>query len=120
MTSESTLQLRVNLEPTHVELTFTGRMDADEARRLAEEAEFATRGSLPVLLDLTGVSFMESYGIALVVRLAKSVMARGIPFAVAVGTGPVARLFGIARLDKVFIIAFNRAAAREVLGLPPA
>lgn len=119
MTGEAKLRLSVDLESTHVELTFTGRMDAEETRKLNEEVDFATRGNLPVLLDLCGVTFMESYGIALVVRVAKNVMGRGVPFVVAVGTGPVARLFGIARLDKVLIIAFNREAARQVLGLPP-
>jgi anti-anti-sigma factor len=118
MADETKLQFRVCLQPTHVELDFIGRMDADEIRRVEEDVDLATNGSLPTIVDLCALTFMESLGIALIVRMAKKAMAKKVPFIVAVGTGPVAKLFGIARLDKVLTIAFSREAARQVMGLP--
>ncbi len=113
------LDFRVQLESDHVTLSFSGRMEADEVRKIEHDVEFAISGPVPVIIDLRGLLFMESLGVALIVRTAKTLMASQIPLAVVLGTGSVARLFGMARLDKVLIIAFTLDDARAAIGLSP-
>jgi anti-anti-sigma factor len=100
-------------------VTLSGRMDAEGVREVQPDFDAATGGTLPVLVDLSGVAFMDSLGIALLVRLAKRLRERSVPVAVIPGPGPVARLLGLARVDRILNVVFTRDDAWPVLGVEP-
>ena len=115
--------LRLGVTPTDdgVVLELTGRMDAEGVREIQERFEAAVDGKTPVLIDLSGVGFMDSLGIALLVRLAKRLKGNAVNVAVIPGPGPVARLLGLARVDRILNVVFTRDDAWKILkGTPPA
>jgi len=96
-----------------------GRMDAEGVRQIQEEFDQATGGQKPVLVDLSAIAFMDSLGIALLVRLAKRLRTYAIPMAVIPGPGPVAHLLGVARVDRILNVVFTRDDAWKTLGVEP-
>lgn len=95
---------------------FDGRMDAEGTRAISEEFDRLTSGSAPVLVDLSRVGFMESLGVALLVRLAKRL--RDVRSTVAVvPSQSVARILGSARLDRILKVAFTEEDALVMLGV---
>lgn len=93
-----------------------GRLDADGVREIGEEFDRATGVGRPVIVDLTDVASMDSLGVALLVRLAKRLRETGKAVAVVPGAGPVARLLGIARVDRILNVSFTLGAARSAVG----
>ena len=115
--------LRLDVAPVDgaVVLELTGRMDAEGVREIQGRFEAAVDGKTPVLIDLSGVGFMDSLGIALLVRLAKRLRGNAVPVAVIPGPGPVARLLGLARVDRILNVVFTRDDAWGILkGTPRA
>ncbi|HUM03785.1 MAG TPA: STAS domain-containing protein [Thermoanaerobaculia bacterium] len=100
-------------------LVFVGRMTGDEVRKVRPEVDAAIEAGLPTLVDASGVSHMDSLGVALLVHVGKALEARRLPVAVIPGPGPVARLLGLARLDNYLNVAFSRSEALLFLGLAP-
>lgn len=100
-------------------LVFVGRMTGDEVREVRPEVDAAIEAGLPTLVDASGVSHMDSMGVALLVHVGKALEARKLPVAVIPGPGPVARLLGLARLDNYLNVAFSRSEALRLLGLAP-
>jgi anti-anti-sigma factor len=98
-----------------VVIELSGRMDAEGVREVQDRFESETDGSAPVLVDLSGVAFMDSLGIALLVRLAKRLRSHSVPVAVIPGPGPVARLLGLARVDRILNVVFTRDDAWPIL-----
>ena len=86
-------------------------------REVTPEVDRLTAGDVPVLMDLSGVTRMDSMGVALLVRVAKKHQERNLPVAVSPGPGPVARLLGVAGLDQILNVAFSRAQALRDLGV---
>lgn len=116
--TETGLTLTHDASPKLLSLKLTGRMDAENVRHVSDEFDRLTGGAqVPVLVDLADVTFMESLGVALLVRLAKRQRERRLGVAVLPGSGPVARILGIARLDRVLNVAFTREAGLQALGL---
>lgn len=111
------LKLSVQDSPSHVEVTFSGRMDAEAVRQISEEFDRATLVHRPVIVDLTGVTFLESLGVALVVRLAKRLKQEKLAMAVIPGNGgSVGRILTIARLDRILNVVENRDEALRAVG----
>lgn len=99
-------------------VSLSGRLDTLGARSATPELDRVTAEPGPVVVDLSGVEFMESLGLALIVRLAKRNRALGLPLVVMPGSPAVARLIGLARLDRILTIVFTPEAARRAVGLP--
>lgn len=110
--AERGLDLASEVRANYVLVRLSGRMDAEGVREISEEFDRATGNSLPVLVDLTGVTFIESLGVALLVKLAKQLRKMDLAVAVIPG-GPVARILGIARLDRVLNVVFTREDAEQ-------
>ncbi len=113
------LRLSVERVDGAVVLELSGRMDAEGVREIQGRFESAADGSAPVLIDLSGIAFMDSLGIALLVRLAKRLRSSSTPVAVIPGPGPVARLLGLARIDRILNVVFTRNDAWGILRGPP-
>jgi anti-anti-sigma factor len=94
-------------------------MDAEGVREIQDRFDAASDGSVPILVDLSGITFMDSLGVALLVRLAKRLKSFSVPMAVIPGPGPVARILGLARIDKILNVVFTREDAWTVLRLSP-
>jgi len=112
--------IAVHAAPDVVVLELSGRLDATAVRQIQTRFDEATGTSVPVLVDLSSVSFMDSLGVALLVRTANRLRAAGLPMAVIPGAGPVARMLGIARVDRILNVVFTREDAWVVLGASPA
>jgi anti-anti-sigma factor len=100
-------------------LVFIGRLRAEEARRVRPEVDAAIEIGLPTLVDASGVSHMDSMGVALLVHIGKTLEAKKLPVAVLPGPGPVARLLGAAQLDRYLNVAFSKGEALKMLGVAP-
>lgn len=70
-------------------------------------------GAVRVLVDLSGVSFMDSSGLGVLVGSLKRSRERGGDLALACGEGPVLRVLTITGLDRVFPI---HASVTDALG----
>ena len=119
LTGPPRLQLNVTESDGAVVLELAGRMDAEGVREVQARFDSAVTGAQPVLIDLSGVGFMDSLGIALLVRLAKRLRSHAVPVAVIPGPGPVARLLGLARVDRILNVVFTRADAWGILKKSP-
>lgn len=112
------LRMVVETLPGARTVAFSGRMDADGVRHVSDALDRAVDSDLPVVVDLTGVEGIDSLGVALLVRLAKRLRDRGVAMAVIPGDGRVARVLGLARVDRILNVVLTREAARRSLGLP--
>lgn len=65
-----------------------------ELRRLVNE------GTRELVLDLSGLTFMDSSGLHLVVTWTQAAAEHGIAFSLIPGTPPVQRVFSIARVEE--------------------
>jgi anti-sigma B factor antagonist len=114
-----TVRIAVQTAPNVVVVELSGRVDAAAVRQIQTRFEEATSGPLPLLVDLSGVGFMDSLGVALLVRTANRLRTAEIPMAVIPGAGPVARMLGIARVDRILNVVFSREEAWSALGAGP-
>jgi anti-anti-sigma factor len=111
--------LRVAAEetPALLVLRFAGKMRDEAVRGITAEVDRLAAVTVPILMDLSGVTHMDSMGVALLVRVARSHQEKNLPVAVIPGPGPVARLLGVARLDRVLNVVFSRTEALQLFGV---
>ena len=83
------------------------------SRRLGEALE---RGKSHVVLDLTGVTFIDSTGLSVLLGALRDVTRRGGRLVLALANPTVLRLFEITRLDDTFEILATREEALEHIG----
>ena len=104
-----------NNEPLRITVQHP-RLDAAIAPSFREEIR-TVAGNMPdrVLLDLTGVEFIDSTGLGVLVALLKQTGPGG-RIAVIGARAPVLRLFQMTRLDSLFRLCASEADARDALG----
>jgi anti-sigma B factor antagonist len=91
------------------------RIAADVAPRFkAHLAEYMSKGNHAIVLDLAQVSFIDSSGLGALVSSLKS-MGKDGDLVVSGVRGPVASMFKLTRMDKVFRMFDNNDAAVEAL-----
>ena len=82
------MEIRATSEDRNLLLEFSGELDHHGARNALRELELAVDAALPrnLVLDLSGVTFMDSSGIALILRaqqklllLDGNVLVRNVP-----------------------------------------
>ena len=84
---------------THVKLT--GDLDLSTAKRAEEAIEAAERsGSSMVVVDLRGLSFMDSTGLRVIVSADKRARRSNKRVVIVQGPAAVRRVFEITRLDE--------------------
>ncbi|NHN55394.1 STAS domain-containing protein [Calidifontibacter sp. DB0510] len=87
-------------------LAVTGEVDVATAPRLREEIlRLQDEGNVRLVLDLTGVPFIDSTGLGVLVGRLKAARAAGGDLALVVTAERLLRNLGITGLDKVFVIA---------------
>jgi anti-sigma B factor antagonist len=84
----------------HAVVRVTGEVDAMTAPRLAAAVTAAFDGDRPVVVDLTGVTFLDSAGLAALVQVTERGERRGEPLRIVVDhTRPVLRPIQLTGLD---------------------
>jgi anti-sigma B factor antagonist len=91
------------------------RIDASKAPVFKDEiAKCIDAGQSQIVLDLSGVDFIDSSGLGALVSCLKRLGPRG-SLAVAGASGAVSRLFTLTRMDKVFTLHPNVDSAVDQL-----
>lgn len=93
-------------------ITPEGEIDLHSSAIVKEQLEPVIAQKQPVVIvDLSGVSYMDSSGLALFIEAMQRVQAYGGKFALCSLREGVRHIFAIARLDQVFKIFPDQAAA---------
>lgn len=92
------------------------RLDASAAPAFKQAVvQLVQGGERRLVLDLSGVDFLDSSGLGALVSILKALGTQG-SLAVCGARGPVLALFKLTRMDKVFAIHTDRAEALARLG----
>ena len=99
-------------------VTLRGELDAHDAPRLREAfagalGELGDAGEPRLVLDLTGVAFMDSTALGAVVGALRRVREAGGEMPVVLPDTPARRIFEITGLDQVLSVYPTRAAALD-------
>jgi anti-sigma B factor antagonist len=99
-------------------LAVRGEIDiATSPRLIAALNELVTDSASAVVVDLTAVEFMDSTGLALLVRAQRRMRKRGRGFAVVCPDGPVRRIFEITDMVGTLRVSPTREGAFAALAV---
>lgn len=96
-------------------VTLEGEIDLEYSRRAREILLDAVGNHRGVVVDLTGVSMVDSSGIASMLEAFQTARKRGKGFILAAANENVSKVLRLARLDTVFEVADDVAAAKKAL-----
>lgn len=105
------LTVDVSSEGDWYVVSVTGEVDLATAPSLRRAFEDAGDSSDAVLADLSGVSFMDSTGLRVLIAAHQGLEAAGGKFAVVPGDGAVARLLDITGVDNHIVVYENVSEA---------
>ena len=98
-------------------LTVTGELDFVLCANLTPELNAALRSSArAIVIDLEGVSLMDSSGVALLINAFRTLDRAGRALAIACPTGPRRRALEVTALDRHLPIHETRKAALAAIG----
>jgi anti-sigma B factor antagonist len=102
-------------------LTVEGELDiATASRMISALNEAIAEMEAPLVVDLTGVMFMDSTGLALLMNARRRVVRLGQGFAIICPNGPISRVFEIADMVDSLRVCPDRetawAAATQAVG----
>ena len=96
-------------------LSITGEIDLHESPRLKEAFEPLISKKTPrVVVDFTGVSYIDSSGLAVFIEAMQRIQAYGGKFAFYGLRDNVRAIFELARLDQIFSIFPDKGSALKV------
>lgn len=93
-------------------LTLPERLDAAEVRDRETTWQFWLDHTGPLVLDASGVTFVDSTGVGLLVRLRRNARNRNLPLVVAAASDVFKRTLSLMRLDGAFTFADDIESAR--------
>ena len=96
-------------------ITFEGDVDLDSSPDCRKVLLESVAKNIPVLADLTRVTYIDSSGIASLVEALQSARKSGHEFAIAGVSDAAMRVLSLARLDSVFAIHESREAGLKSL-----
>lgn len=98
-------------------LTVTGQLDFALCVKLAPVLDAALRSSArAIVIDLEGVSLVDSSGIALMINAFRTLDHAGRELAIACPRGPQRRAFEVTALDRQLPMHYTREAALAAVG----
>ena len=98
-------------------VTVTGQLDFALCVKLAPELDAALRSpARAIVIDLEGVSLVDSSGIALMINASRSLDDAGRELAIACPTGPQRHAFELTALDRQLPMHDTREAALAAVG----
>jgi anti-anti-sigma factor len=106
----------IDSPPDYAHLAIDGRLDVEGVGAIETTLTVATvtRGK-PVMIDMTGVEFLGSLGIGMLVRCAMSLNRRGAKFVLFNCPPLVRKTLEISKVTSVLPMVDSEAAARELL-----
>ncbi len=106
------LRVDVSERDDHVLVTAAGEIDASTAHQVADAVALALReGHRRVLLDFSGVTFIDSTGLGVLVKSHRSAEALGSVFAVVHPTTSTRKLIRVLGLDQLLYVYDDREQA---------
>jgi anti-sigma B factor antagonist len=100
-------------------LTLRGEIDLNEKPNVTARLDpLIEKQSAAIVIDLSGVSYVDSSGLAILVDALQRVQAYGGKLCLSGLQGNVAMVFQIARLDKIFRIFGDQSSALEAFAQP--
>jgi anti-anti-sigma factor len=112
-------------EPTGVEVSrvgdaevwaVEGEIDIATKSRLQAVLDAVPHGDAPLVLDLAGVTFMDSTGISAVLAIERAAGVSGRPLAIVCPEGPVRLIFAVTGVEEDLPLYLTRAEALEAKG----
>lgn len=102
--------LDVAREPEHTVLRVAGDLDLETAPQLLAAIEpYLSTGDEPLLLDLSGLAFIDSSGLSALIRVNQRMIEAGRPLSIIAPAPPVAKAFEITGLDQVLPVRHGPA-----------
>jgi anti-sigma B factor antagonist len=96
-------------------LDVEGELDiATAPRMIAALNEAFAKMTTPLVVDLSGVDFLDSTGLALLMNANRRVRRGGLGFAIVCPGGPVSRVFEIADMVETLAVCPDRASALRI------
>ena len=97
-------------------VVLSGDIDLDTSPAARKVLLAAVRRSLPVYVDLSGVTYIDSSGVASLIEAFQQARELGVPFLLTEPAEAVVRVLSLARLDRVLPIGARpgRGAAGDV------
>jgi anti-sigma B factor antagonist len=107
----------VSLTTRAAAVAVEGELDVYTAPELEQLLRGMGEGVTHVLVDLTGVTFLDSAGVGLLTQSAKRLTASGGMMMLAIDTASVRKIFELTGLDQFFVIHDDAGrAAAQLLG----
>ncbi len=85
-------------------ILLSGEVDLHSSPQARQAILDGLKTGKPLLVDLSGVSYMDSSGVASLVEGYQTARKQGLEFGLAAPAGPAMSVLKLARLDKVFPI----------------
>jgi N-acetylglucosaminyldiphosphoundecaprenol N-acetyl-beta-D-mannosaminyltransferase len=105
------------VEPGWQRIQASERLDAESIRRDTRVWEEVSTGGRHCLLELANVKFIDSTGVALLVRLQKRILAHGRHLILLAPAAVVRRALALMQLEDLFEIGSDAVEARELIGV---
>jgi anti-sigma B factor antagonist len=98
--SRDEFRIEVEREPDHARVRPVGELDLATVATLEQELARVRESGVPaVVLDLRGLTFMDSTGLSLTLRWALEASRDGFDFSLVRGKGAIRRLFELTGMD---------------------
>ncbi len=98
------MHIEAAVEGPYTVIRLAGEVDMHYSPRVRDEILKYLNGRCNVLVDLSGVSYMDSSGIATLVEGLQLARSMDLKFGLVGVHGPVRQVLELARLDRVFAI----------------
>ena len=110
--------MQININGRVLAAALAGELDYHKAERFRTQidAAFEKSSCRHILLDMGGVSFMDSSGIGMIIGRYKKAEMRGGRLVISGMSAPIAKVFEVSGLAKIVTRAENEAQALKMLG----
>jgi anti-anti-sigma factor len=109
------LDITTSIDESVRVMVVAGELDLSTSPLLGKALRVYTRSAdVRLLVDLSGVTFMDSTGLAVILAVHADVAARGGRPAIVCPNGPVRLLFEVAGVQDELSLCFSRADAERV------
>ena len=98
------MQHEIREDPTATVVAFNGDVDLDNSREARDVLLKCVGRGMPILVDLSAVTYIDSSGVAALVESLQTARKRGCELSLVSASESCMRVLQLARLDKVFPI----------------
>ena len=102
---------------SHSVIAFEGDLDSAEVQLVRGEVEALIGDGKPLIFDLSGVEFIDSSGIGLIVHAFRALSAKRAKVAVCGATDQPLELLKATQLDRFMVFEDSTGAARSAVGV---